>query len=49
VNIATIAALLRERARLHSHDGWTRREVLAYQARRLSELRAYAVAPTAED
>ena len=44
MNVATIAGLLRERAQLHTHDGWTRDEVLAYQAQRLAELRAYATA-----
>jgi len=34
VNVATIAGLLRKRARLRTHDGWTRDEVLAYQGRR---------------
>jgi phenylacetate-CoA ligase len=42
MNVATIAGLLRERARLHTHDGWTRAEVVAYQARRLADLRAHA-------
>lgn len=31
---ADLAMLLRERARLRGRDGWTRDEVLAYQARR---------------
>lgn len=44
MNIWTIAGLLRERAQLRTHDGWTREQVLAYQARRLAELRAYAIA-----
>ena len=44
MNVATIAVLLRERAHLHTHDGWTRDEVLAYQSQRLAELRAYATA-----
>jgi putative adenylate-forming enzyme len=43
MNVATIAGLLRERAQLRTHDGWTRQEVLAYQARRLADLRAFAV------
>jgi putative adenylate-forming enzyme len=43
MNVATIAGLLRARTQLHIHDGWTRNEVLAYQARRLAELRAHAV------
>ena len=43
MNVATIAGLLRERAQLRAHDGWTREEVLAYQARRLADLRAYAL------
>ena len=40
---ATIAGLLRERARLRTHDGWSRDEVLGYQARRLADLRTFAV------
>jgi phenylacetate-CoA ligase len=44
MNVATIAGLLRQRAQLRTHDGWTRKEVLAYQARQLAELRAYAIA-----
>ena len=44
MNIATIAGLLRERARLHAHDSWARDEVLAYQAARLADLRHHAVA-----
>lgn len=43
MNAATIAGLLRERARLRTHDGWSREEVLAYQARRLVDLRTFAV------
>jgi phenylacetate-CoA ligase len=42
MNVATIAGLLRERARLRTHDGWARDDVLAYQARRLADLRTYA-------
>ncbi|HLO35544.1 MAG TPA: hypothetical protein VK194_05660 [Candidatus Deferrimicrobium sp.] len=44
MNVATIAALVRERAQLHAHDGWTRDEMLAHQARRLADLRAWASA-----
>jgi putative adenylate-forming enzyme len=44
MNVATIAGLLRERAQLRTHDGWTRDEVLAYQAGRLADLRAHATA-----
>ena len=44
MNVAAIAGLLWERAQLHTHDGWTRDDVLAYQARRLGELRAHATA-----
>lgn len=44
MNVTTIAGLLRQRAQLHTHDGWSRDEVLAYQAQRLGELRAHAVA-----
>ena len=43
MNAATIAGLLRERARLRTHDGWSRDEVLGYQARRLADLRTFAV------
>jgi len=43
MNVATIAGLLRERAQLRTHDGWTREEVLADQARRLDDLRAFAI------
>ena len=42
MNVATIAGLLRERAQLRTHDGWTREEVLAYQSRRLADLRTFA-------
>lgn len=44
MNVATLAAVLRERARLHRHDGWTRAELVAYQAQRLADLRDFAVA-----
>ncbi len=44
MNVATLAAVMRERARLSSHDGWAREEILAYQARKLAELRSFAVA-----
>lgn len=44
MNVATFAGLMVERARLRTHDRWTRREVLAYQARRLADLRAHATA-----
>jgi phenylacetate-CoA ligase len=43
MNVATIAGLLRGRAQLRTHDGWTREEVLAHQARRLSDLRTFAI------
>jgi putative adenylate-forming enzyme len=43
MNVATIAGLLRERAQLRTHDGWTREEVLAFQAQRLADLRTFAV------
>jgi putative adenylate-forming enzyme len=43
MNVATLAGVLRERARLRTHDGWSRDEVLAYQARRLADLRAFAM------
>ena len=44
MNVATIAGLLRARAQLRTHDGWTRDEILADQARRLTDLRAHAIA-----
>ena len=44
MNVTTIAGLLRERAQLRTHDGWTRDEVLAYRSHRLADLRAYAMA-----
>jgi putative adenylate-forming enzyme len=44
MNVATLASLLRTRAVLRSHDGWTPDELLAHQAHALAELRAYAVA-----
>ena len=44
MDIAFLAAILRERGRLASHDRWSRNEVVAHQARALAELRAYAVA-----
>ena len=44
MNVALLASLLRERARLGSRDDWTRAELLAYQARKLHELRDFAVA-----
>lgn len=44
MNVAAVAGLLRERAHLRAHDGWTRAEVLTYQARRLADLRAHATA-----
>ena len=31
MNVSTIAGLLRERAQLRTHDGWTREAVLDYQ------------------
>lgn len=44
MDLPAIAALLRERARLRNRDSWSRDEILAHQARRLGELRAYAMA-----
>jgi phenylacetate-coenzyme A ligase PaaK-like adenylate-forming protein len=44
MNVAFLAAVLRERARISSHDRRSRAEVLAYQGKRLDELRAYAIA-----
>jgi putative adenylate-forming enzyme len=44
MNVALLASLLRERARLQSHEHWSRDELLAYQARKLTELRAFATA-----
>lgn len=43
MNIALLAAVIRERARLAARDDWSRDEVLAYQARRLADLRSFAV------
>jgi phenylacetate-CoA ligase len=42
MNAAAIAGLLRERARLRTHDDWSRDDMLTYQSRRLSDLRAFA-------
>jgi putative adenylate-forming enzyme len=44
MNIGLLASLLRERARLHGHERWSRDELAAYQARKLGELRTFAVA-----
>lgn len=44
MNIALLASLLRERARLRGHERWSRDELLADQARRLAELRQFAAA-----
>ena len=44
MSVPLLASVLRERARLESHDGWTRDVMLAYQARRLAELRSFAIA-----
>jgi putative adenylate-forming enzyme len=44
MNIALLASVLRERARLHSHERWSRDELLAYQAGKLEELRSFATA-----
>ncbi len=44
MNVVTIVELLRERAQLRARDGWTREDVLAYQVRRLADLRAFAMA-----
>lgn len=44
MNIATLAAVLRARAVLRSHDGWSRDELQAHQVRALAELRTFAVA-----
>ena len=44
MNLTTLAALLRMRSELHSHDRWTRERLLAHQARALAELRAFALA-----
>lgn len=43
MNVATIVGLLRDRAQMRTRDGWGREEVLAYQARRLADLRAFAI------
>jgi len=44
MNLTTLAALLRMRSELHSHDRWTRERLLAHQARALAKLRAFALA-----
>jgi len=44
MNVATLAAVMRERARLSSHDAWAREAILAYQSRKVAELRSFAVA-----
>ena len=44
MNLAILAALLRERRRLAARDAWSRADLLAYQSRRLAELRSFAVA-----
>lgn len=43
MNVAFLASVLRERVRLGSHDRWSREDVLAFQAKRLAELRRFAV------
>jgi putative adenylate-forming enzyme len=44
LQVGLIASLLRERSRLASHERWTRDELGAYQAKKVAELRAFAVA-----
>ena len=44
MDVAFLARVLRERARISSHDRWSRDDVLRHQAGALSELRAFAVA-----
>jgi phenylacetate-CoA ligase len=44
MKVGTLAALLRARSELHSHDVWTRQELLARQAQALATLRAFALA-----
>jgi putative adenylate-forming enzyme len=44
MNVGFLLGVLRSRARLRSHDRWTRGELQAHQARALLELRAHAVA-----
>jgi phenylacetate-CoA ligase len=44
MKVGTLAALLRARSELHSHDRWTREELLARQAQALATLRAFAIA-----
>lgn len=44
MNVALLAAVIRERARLTTRDHWTRDRLLAYQARQLADLRSFAVA-----
>jgi phenylacetate-CoA ligase len=43
MDVTAIAAFLRQRARLRTHEGWTRDELRAYQVRRLADLRTHAV------
>ena len=43
MNLAIVAAVMRQRGRLSAHDRWARKELLDYQARRLAELRSFAV------
>lgn len=42
MNVATLAGVLRERGRLRTHEAWSRDEMLADQALRLADLRAFA-------
>lgn len=44
MNLAALAAVLRQRATLRARDRWSREELLAYQAQSLADLRSYAVA-----
>lgn len=43
MNVALLAAVIRERARLTARDVWSRDELLAYQRRQLADLRSFAV------
>ena len=36
MNVPLLASLLRERARLHGHERWSRDELAAHQTRRLA-------------
>jgi len=44
VNLPTLLRVLAGRRRLRGHEHWPRERLLQYQARRLAELRAHAIA-----